>query len=75
MGIDVSRLGARRPEAGAYDIWAVCGLAEGRRNMNELRYENGLATRKPKNHAEAACFDDLVRAGWTVTKKGWPYFF
>jgi len=31
--------------------------------------------RRPKNEAEAICFDILKSNGWTITKRGWPDFF
>lgn len=43
--------------------------------MNELRYDNGLAHRKPRNKAEAMFYDAMTKGGWTVTKRGWPDFF
>lgn len=43
--------------------------------MNELHFDNGLAHRKPKNSAEAMCYDTMTEQGWTVTKRGWPDFF
>jgi Holliday junction resolvase len=43
--------------------------------MGKTSYENGVSFRKPRNSAEAACFDAMREAGWTVTKRGWPDFF
>lgn len=37
--------------------------------------KNNVAYRKPKNKAEAECFDYLSEQGWTPTKRGWPDFF
>lgn len=34
-----------------------------------------LTNRRPKNQAEAACFDLMEADGWKVTKRGWPDFF
>ena len=31
--------------------------------------------RKPKNPAEADCWDYMTRRGFKVTKRGWPDFF
>jgi len=31
--------------------------------------------RKPKNLAEGLLWEDLVKRGWRVTKRGWPDFF
>lgn len=42
---------------------------------NTMQERNGVTFRKPKNEAEAACFDALSKEGWTLTKRGWPDFF
>lgn len=34
-----------------------------------------LGIKPPKNSAEAECFAELERQGWTATKQGWPDFF
>jgi len=35
----------------------------------------GSLNRRPRNEAEAACYDALLKLGWaTVTKRGWPDF-
>lgn len=40
-----------------------------------VKIENGFRTMRPKNKAEAQCFDRLHDDGWTLTKSGWPDFF
>lgn len=40
------------------------------------RVEDDLSGIKaPANKAEAMCFEELQREGWTATKRGWPDFF
>lgn len=39
------------------------------------RIEDDISNKKPKNEAEAACFDVLTRLGWKPTKRGWPDYF
>ena len=39
------------------------------------RAEDDISNRKPKNSAEAACFDILEKHGWKPTKRGWPDYF
>lgn len=34
-----------------------------------------LTGKRPKNEAEAACFDAMEADGWKITKRGWPDFF
>jgi hypothetical protein len=43
--------------------------------VSKASYENGISFKKPKNSAEADCFDEMRSDGWTVTKRGWPDFF
>ena len=38
-------------------------------------FKENLTYRKPKNKAEAMCFEQMQRDGWTLTKRGWPDFF
>ena len=33
------------------------------------------STRRPQNEAEGAFYDRMVKAGWMVSKRGWPDFF
>lgn len=40
-----------------------------------MQYKDGVTYRRPKNAAEAECFDALTKEGWTLTKRGWPDFF
>ena len=37
--------------------------------------EDDISTKKPKNEAEAACFNVLQGNGWKPTKRGWPDYF
>ena len=39
------------------------------------RIEDDFSTKKPKNNAEAMCYDVLESYGWKPTKRGWPDFF
>ena len=62
------RRAAQRDSAGnlAYRVGFAGGTSE---------RADDLTGRKPKNVAEAACYDTMTADGWTLTKRGWPDFF
>jgi hypothetical protein len=53
-------------------LWEI---VKGGRKIAMAEYIHGVSQKRPKNNAEAMCFDELSQKGWAVTKRGWPDFF
>ena len=41
----------------------------------EKIYDRGITAKRPNNEAEGLFFDKMRKAGWSLTKRGWPDFF
>ena len=43
--------------------------------IKEKIYDRGITAKRPNSESEGLFFDKMRKAGWSLTKRGWPDFF